>query len=122
MVYDLHNRITVNDTITPFGGVDQPQPNAPLSGKVDVMGWAFDDSAVDKVNVYVDGVLAGTATYGSSRPDIPIAFPNAPENVGFTFALDTHPYPNGSHTIEVRAFDPTGNIAVFPPIPVMIQN
>lgn len=121
-IYDLHGRLPAKDIFTPFGYVDSPTANAQVSGKASISGWALDDVAVSRVDVYVDKALAGAATYGGSRPDVAKDWPNAPANVGYSFSLDTTLYPNGSHVIEVRAIDSSGNIAVFPDFPVTIQN
>src|SRR5688500_5415231 len=33
-------------------------------------GWALDDDGVDSVDIFVDGVIAGRAVYGRSRPGV----------------------------------------------------
>src|SRR6266852_705945 len=113
VIYDLHNKLPAKDIFTPFGSVDSPAANAQLSGTISVAGWAVDNVAVSKVDVYVDGVLAGTATYGGSRPDVANDWPHAPAAIGYNFSLDTISYSNGPHAIEVRAIDSSGNVAVF---------
>ena len=122
VIYDLHNTLPKRDLFTPIGSVDTPAPSAQLSGTTSVAGWAFDDTAVSKVVIYIDGVLAGTATYGGSRPDVASDWPHAPSAIAYSFSLDTTKYANGSHTMEVRAIDTSGNVAVFPDIPVTIRN
>ncbi len=122
VIYDLHNKLPAKDIFDPIGTVDTPAPNTQLSGTASVAGWALDDSAVSRVDVYVDGVLAGTATYGGSRPDVANDWPHAPAGVGFTFSLNTGAYANGAHVIEVRAVDTSNNVAILPDIPVTIQN
>jgi len=122
VVYDLHNKLPAKDIFTPIGSVDVPTPNAQLSGSANVAGWAFDDTAVARVDVYVNGVIAGTATYGGSRPDVGNDWPHAPSNIGYSFSLNTTAYPNGPHVISVRATDTTGNVAVFPDVPITIKN
>jgi len=122
VIYDLHNRLALKDIFAPFGSVDSPAPNAQLSGAINVAGWAFDDVAVEKVDVSVDGNLVGTATYGGSRPDVANDWPNAPAAIGYNFSLDTTRFSNGPHTIQVRATDTSGNVAVFPDVPVTVQN
>jgi hypothetical protein len=122
VIYDLHNMLPAKDIFTPIGTVDRPAPNAQLSGTTDVAGWAFDDVAVSEVDVYVDGVLAGTATYGGSRPDVANDWPHAPSAIGYNSSLDTISYANGPHTVEVRAIDTSGNVAALPGVPVIIQN
>jgi Big-like domain-containing protein len=122
VIYDLHNTLPKRDLFTPIGSVDTPAPSAQLSGTTSVAGWAFDDTAVSKVVIYIDGVLAGTATYGGSRPDVASDWPHAPSAIAYSFSLDTTKYANGGHTMEVRAIDTSGNVAVFPDIPVTIRN
>jgi len=122
VIYDVHNNIPVVDISTPVTTLDTPVPNQQLSGTFNVAGWAFDDTAVAKVDVYVDGTLAGTATYGIPRPEVAQDWPNAPQNVGFTFSLNTATFANGNHLIQVRATDTNGNVAVLPGVPVSIQN
>lgn len=120
VIYDLHNTLPVVDISTPVLTVDSPVANQKLSGIFAVAGWAFDDTAVAKVDVYVDGTLAGSATYGIPRPDV--VFPNLQTNVGFTFSLNTTLFANGNHIVEVRVTDTNGNVAISPDQPVSIQN
>jgi Bacterial Ig domain len=122
VIYDLHNTLPAKDIFSPIGTVDSPAPNAQLSGTTNVTGWAFDDVAVSEVDVYVDGVLAGTATYGGSRPDVANDWPHAPSAIGYNFSLNTTSYANGPHMVEVRAIDTSGNLAVLPGVAVTIQN
>jgi hypothetical protein len=122
VVYDLHNQVHTTDIFTPFGAVDAPAINQQLTGMSNVAGWAFDNVAVSRVDVFVDGILAGTATYGGSRPDVGQDFPNAPRAIGFNFSLDTNGYTNGAHTLQVRAVDSSGNAALLPDVAIGIQN
>jgi len=122
VVADLHSRIIVTDSMPPLAVVEQPLANSQITGKVNVSGWALDDMAVAKVDVYVDGVFAGTASYGGNRSDVGNDFPHAPAGIGYGFLLDTSQYGNGPHTIEVRALDSSGNLAILPHVPVTIQN
>jgi len=71
-----------------------------------LLGWSLDDNAaISSIAVSVDGVLAGTANYGQSRPDVCAAFPGRAgcPNVGWTFLLDTSTLANGSHTLAIAA-------------------
>jgi Bacterial Ig domain len=122
VIYDLRGKLPAKDIFTPFGSVDSPAAKAQVSGKISVSGWALDDVAVSRVDVYVDAGFVGTATYGGSRPDVAGDWPNAPAAIGYDFSLDTTSYPSGSHIIEVRAIDTSGNVAIFPDFPVTIQN
>src|ERR1022692_2254566 len=75
--------------------IDIPAPGAVLSGTVAMAGWAIDNTtsaagtAISSVQIYVDGVLAGTATYGVYRGDVCAAYPGRAgcPNVGFNFNL-----------------------------------
>jgi hypothetical protein len=77
---------------------------------------------VAKVEILVDGTVDGTASYGSPRPDVATGYPGVPVNIGFSYALSTTKYSNGSHTLNVRATDSSGNVAVFPNINVTVSN
>jgi Bacterial Ig domain len=92
--------------------VDAPSYGSLITGTVNIIGWAIDSTtgpgtAINKVAVYVDGTLAGNATYGTSRPDVCNAFPGRPgcPNVGFTYPLDTRTLAAGTHRIRVIATD-----------------
>ena len=74
------------------------------------------------VDVFVDGTRVGSATYGGNRPDIPIAFPGAPSNVGFQYPLDTTAFSNGSHTVVAKATDGAGHVATFATKQVTFSN
>jgi len=122
VIYDLHNRLAAKDIFTPIGSVDSPIAKGQLSRTTSVAGWAFDDVAVSRVDVYVAGTLAGTAAYGGSRPDVANDWPHAPATIVYNFSLDTTSYANGAHIIEVRAIDTSGNVAFLPDVPVAFQN
>ena len=92
--------------------IESPVPGSSVSGVVTVAGWAIDNAssvgtAIGSVQVSVDGVVAGNATYGVSRPDVCAAFPGRPgcPNVGFIYQLNSAVLPPGQHTITVTATD-----------------
>jgi hypothetical protein len=106
-------------TSTSFSIVDAPPTvaiDSPIAGAVltpganTVSGWALDNrtavgSAISKVQVLLDGALAGNATYGISRPDAcNLNQPGCP-NVGYTYVLNTAGLSKGTHTITVVATD-----------------
>lgn len=118
-VYKIQNP----DTTPPYGFLDTPAAGQSVSGVVNVGGWAFDNEAVSRVEILVDGTLAGNATYGQSRPDVGGNYPSAPVNIGYTYSLDTVPLANGSHTISARAVDAFGNSAILlKPAQVTVSN
>ena len=121
-VYDLNSTLSSSDPFTPAGNTDTPKPNSLLSGTVLVSGWAFDNDTVAKVEILVDTVLVGQATYGLSRPDVPTVWPNASANLGFQFSLNTMQFLNGTHTIQVKVTDNSGNVAYFRRVPMNISN
>lgn len=59
----------------PFGFLDAPVPQSSVARVTRVAGWALDDGAVRRVDVYVDGRFVGSATPALSRPDVAAAFP-----------------------------------------------
>jgi hypothetical protein len=119
----LHRDQSAADTFAPLESLDGPQPGAILAGTAVVSGWAFDDVAVARVEVLVDGVCDGVAQYGESRPDVAQEFPNfAPANSGFSYSRDTTKYMNGPHTLNVRTTDSSGNVALTPNDPIVVSN
>jgi Bacterial Ig domain len=123
-IYAIHHSLPASDMFTPLATTDVPAPGAAISGpSASVAGWAFDNVAVDFVQIYVDGTLRGTATLGGSRPDVAAAYPHiAPENSGWNYALDTTALSNGPHSLSVHARDVTGNEALVPPLAVTVSN
>jgi Beta-propeller repeat/Bacterial Ig domain len=104
-------------TVTFSGGppsltIDTPKNGTTISaGPVTVSGWAIDNASTvgtainaASLQVKVDGVVVGNATYGVARQDVCNVFPGRPgcPNVGFTFSTTLAP---GSHTITVSATD-----------------
>jgi hypothetical protein len=109
--------------------IDSPTAGAAVNGTINVTGWALANipgqpTSINSVQVQVDGVAAGTATYGVPRPDVCAVYPavaNCP-NVGYTFSLNTANYSPGVHVITVTAADwsTTGNAStnfnvIWPP-------
>lgn len=98
--------------------------SAALMGGTVVKGWALEQSsAITSVLTYVDGVLAGTATYGISRPDVCANFPGATgcPDVGWSFLLDTTKLADGSHSLAIVATAADGSRATTS-VPVRVAN
>lgn len=91
-------------------GVDGFQPGNGATGVIRIAGWALDDDGVAAVDIYVDGVIAGRASYGQIRPDVAAVFPGFPNSdaAGFGFRLDTTRYVNGLHTVTPLAIAESG--------------
>jgi hypothetical protein len=102
--------------------VDNPGlQSGPLSGPVDVSGWALSSSgAITQVTVAVDGVWLGSAAYGRARPDVCAVYPGRAgcPNVGWDLLVDTTQFADGTHTLEVRASTGAGHLTVSTPFTV----
>ncbi len=72
----------------------QPANNSLISGTVLVLAAASDDEGIQRVEIFVDGRMVFDR--------------NIPE---YGFPWDTTAYPNGSHTLLVRAYDTMGQTA-----------
>jgi hypothetical protein len=92
------------------GFVDVP-PGGPIySGVVAIIGWAIDWEGVSRVDIYVNGELAGTALYGFPRPRVAELFPGYPNSAGpgFGFFLDSTALANGLNDIKAVVVDVLG--------------
>ncbi len=95
-----------SDITPPTASISSPLANATLSGSASAISVsASDNIGVTKVELYVDGSLAGTDT-------------SAP----YAFSLNTTVYSNGSHTLSAKAYDAAGNIGTAPSVAVTISN
>ncbi len=90
----------------PFGAIDSPTDGQTVSGVVRVSGFVLDQSAIDKVEVLVDGVSVNTAELNFPRLDVLLLFPtyaNSPTaQPGFLTSFLASNYSNGAHTVAVR--------------------
>ena len=86
------------------------------AGVVPLHGWALDDDGVQAVDILVDGLVAGRASYGRARAGVTDKFPGFPDSAapGFAFELDTTHYLNGLHTVVVRVRSKTGEVVFLP--------
>ena len=82
------------------------------AGLIPLHGWALDDNGIEAVDVLVDGLVAGRADYGRSRPGVTAQHPGYPDSAlpGFAFELDTTRYLNGNHTVSIRVKSKAGEI------------
>jgi hypothetical protein len=110
------------DLFSPVGFMDAPGAGDVLAGTTNVAGWSFDNDAVDRVEVLVDDIVTGSVVPSLPRPDVVAEFGVAPANTGYSLALDTARYSNGSHAIRTRSIDVSGNIAVLGEVTVTISN
>jgi hypothetical protein len=93
----------------PSGWIDTPAAGARLTGSTaTISGWALDagsttTTGVDRVDMYLDGALVGTATYGGARPDMAAAFGARFLKSGFSATLDVAHTSGGAHVVDMRA-------------------
>ncbi len=94
--------------------IDTPSAGQTLTQVSHIGGWALDSNGpqVVSVGVLVDGVLNGLATYGGTRTDVCAHFPSGGgcPNVGWDYQLDTTPYANGNHTLDIRVLAADGSL------------
>jgi hypothetical protein len=91
----------------PFGELELPGEDQPMTGVFPVTGWALDDSEIRFIEILVDGVSVSNAVTGIHRPDILHRFPSHPdaEFSGFVKMLNTTQWANGLHVLAVRLVD-----------------
>ncbi|MBI2816205.1 MAG: hypothetical protein HYX72_04635 [Acidobacteria bacterium] len=88
----LSSSSTTSDTAPPQTSITNPTDGATVSGVVSVTATATDNVGITKVNLLIDGAVAGTATA-------------AP----FTFSWDTTKTARGKHTLQTVAYDAADN-------------
>lgn len=91
--------------------IDSPGASSTQSGTIALAGWAISSlGTITNVALAVDGVSAGNAVYGNSRPDVCAAYgPSAGcPNVGWLSSLDTTLLVNGAHSLQVTVADAAG--------------
>lgn len=93
------------DQNPPATSIPAPAAGAQLSSSVNIDASVNDNVGVMTVEFYVDGALKFT--------DV-----NAP----FSYTWDTTKVANGSHTLQVKAFDAAGNYGLSTLISVTVQN
>jgi subtilisin family serine protease len=93
------------DTTAPTTSITSPSNGATVSGTITVSASATDDVGVAKVELYVDGTLAGTDT---TSP--------------YSFSWNTTTVADGSHSLRTRAYDAAGNAGASATVGVTVSN
>lgn len=122
--------INVSNSINqaPLGDIESPTGEAGVVEGANsaflVQGWALDDTAVDHVDVLVDGHDVVRAICCSPRPDIQAIYPGVPNSLysGWSAYIDSTALINGTHTISVRATDNQGTSAIIGSRQVQVDN
>jgi len=95
------------DRVPPSVLINSPANGAFVRGTVTVIGTATDNHRIDDVNLLVDG----NSLDGTEVPD-----PNV------SLQWNTTLYTNGSHELELEAFDPYGNNTLSAAVTVTVDN
>lgn len=107
-------RVNVKNANALVGHMDAPANGSVVNGTSTVRGWFLDGSGISKVDVLVDGKVVGQAKYGKPRADVLRVLPEYNNgNSGYEYALDTKKFPNGDHTVSVRATAKNGATKQF---------
>ena len=83
----------VPDTTAPVATISSPTNKSTISGSINVSVQATDNVGVTRLELYLDSQLVAQSTGASA-----------------IFPLNTLSYANGSHTLQVRAYDAAGNV------------
>lgn len=93
------------DTTPPSTSISSPANGASVSGMVSVSASATDNVGVTKMELYIDGTLAVSATSG------PISY-----------SWNTTLVANGSHNLNTKAYDAAGNVGTSSTITITVNN
>lgn len=109
-----------------FGSIDVPKAGQTVSGVVTVGGFAIDFKKIDKVELYVDGILTNRADTNLPRADVLQQYPafaNGPnQNPGFVTSFLARLYANGPHAVSIVATESDQSTFTLGPITVIIDN
>jgi thermitase len=97
--------VSTQDTTAPVTSITSPASGSTVAGVVTVNASASDNTGVTRVDLYVDGKMAGTSSTAPAA-----------------FAWDTLNYADGSHTLQTFAYDAAGNVGKSAIITVAVEN
>lgn len=92
------------DTTPPTTSITSPANGATVSGTVTISASASDNVGVTKVELWLDGSLAASATSS------------------YNFLFNTTTVVNGTHTIQTKAYDAAGNVGLSAIVSVNVNN
>jgi hypothetical protein len=93
------------DKTPPTVNITSPTSGAPVSGAVSITVSARDNTAVTRVELWIDGALVST------DPSFP-----------WSFTWNSASKPNGAHSLQARAYDAAGNVGTSASISVSVSN
>jgi len=114
-----------------FGELEVPINMQDMKGTELVKGWVIDETYVNRVNIYVDGILDGGIQDPSPnlhmyRPDVEAKLPWLPYYLtrfsGFQYFLDTRKYVDGIHQLVLESVDSNGRHNYWVQRPVVFNN
>lgn len=130
--------VSINVTADAPGGIhaalEGPTDGLEVTGRVPVTGYVgLENARVAGVDIIVDGITYGSATYGMPRADVCGGLPSTVLNcprIGFTFMLNSEAQnplgdillPPGKHTLQLRARDEANRYFLFPENPITITS
>ena len=102
-----------------LAAIEAPAPEAGVAPRFEVSGWAFKDgSGIARVEVLLDGRVAGVARYGDARPDVAsywrISTDPAQPRVGFRAQVDASRLAPGRHWLGLRLHGRDGSVEDWP--------
>lgn len=108
------------------GAVEAPDPVRVHSGVILVKGWALDPNQISRMELWVDDQFVQTMVMFLPRIDIEHAYPDWPgihtARPGFTTGFLASRFPDGPHTVEVRAVAQNGETHAFGRRTITINN
>lgn len=99
------NCITSSDTTAPVTSITSPQADSTVTDTVDVSASASDNVGISSVEFWLDGARFATDT-------------TAPYSASF----DSTTKANGTHSLQAKAIDTSGNVGNSPVTTVIISN
>jgi len=107
-----------------IGEIELPLPLGIYAGRVSFTGWALDWEGVNRIRIFVDGILVGDATHGLARPLVSGLYPGYPESAapGWEYELNAAEFTDGLHTLQVVVEDDLGIESVLGEIPFLLDS
>jgi thermitase len=93
------------DTVAPTAAITSPSAGSVLSGTLAIHVTASDNVGVTRVELYLNGNLAGTSSTASTD-----------------FTWNTAGYADGTYGLQARAYDAAGNAGTSPTVTVTVRN
>ncbi len=106
----------IDTAIAPFGILDQPASDETITGDTLTLGgWVLDNKGVALIEVLIDGVVSGTASLNTDRPDVCKVWPGYSmcPKTGYTAQIAISSLSACPHLLEIRAKDTDNNTRII---------